>query len=476
MSKSPDSEWHNSKINWRSRIVKYGKIRADQVTPHPNNPRKHPIAQRQAVEASFDVLGQIAPILINIRNGYLVDGEERTWLALSQGDETELDVVWIDLSEEEHALALASFDWITQMAYYDRPILESLLEDIETDNAALQSLLDDLAAANDIDLNDTPLLEDQGPQIDRAAELQEKWQVARGDVWLIDSKTGKGVHRLMCGDSTNAEDVARLMGGVKADAVITDPPYNLNMEEWDKDFDLGRLLDAATPFFSGFIAIFCQMPIMTLFVNELVSRKFIYKDCIVWLKRSLTTAALPLNRCYENILLYATDKTHRYVETKGFYSDIKLPLLDVGGISINAIDRHIKDLQLTVKQGHKSLNPSSEQRNKAYSHMQGLSDRSPEFANFTNVWSFLPETLITKNTGFGVHPTMKPILALVRLCELLANRGAIVLDPFLGSGTTMIAAEQTGRVCYGMEISENYCAVILQRCADMGLSTRKDEV
>jgi len=145
MSKSPDSEWHNSKINWRSRIVKYGKIRADQVTPHPNNPRKHPIAQRQAVEASFDVLGQIAPILINIRNGYLVDGEERTWLALSQGDETELDVVWIDLSEEEHALALASFDWITQMAYYDRPILESLLEEIDTDNAALQSLLSDMA-------------------------------------------------------------------------------------------------------------------------------------------------------------------------------------------------------------------------------------------------------------------------------------------------------------------------------------------
>jgi len=467
MSKSPA-------IEWRNRIVKYTMEAPDQLLAHPLNARIHPKSQQDSLTGAFDTIGIIAPVIINTRTNFCIDGHLRIQMAISKG-QSEIPVVYVDLDENEEAIALASFDFITSLAVYDKNNLTALLDGIDTDNAALQSLLDDLAAANDIDLNDTPLLEDQGPQIDRAAELQEKWQVAHGDVWLIDSKTGQGVHRLMCGDSTNAEDVARLMGGVKADAVITDPPYNLNMEEWDKDFDLGRLLDAATPFFSGFIAIFCQMPIMTLFVNELVSRKFIYKDCIVWLKRNSTAVALPLNRCYENILLYATGKTHRYVETKGFYSDIKLPLLDVGGISINAIDRHIKDLQLAVKQGHKSLNQSSEQRNKAYSTMQCLSDRSPEFANFTNVWSFLPETLITRNTGFGVHPTMKPILALVRLCELLANRGAIVFDPFLGSGTTMIAAEMSSRICYGLEISENYCAVILQRCADMGLSIRKDE-
>jgi hypothetical protein len=140
-----DPQWVNSKINWRSRIVKYGKIRADQVVPHPLNPRKHPIKQRQTVQASFDALGQIAPIMINVRNNYLIDGEERTWLALAQGDATELDAVWVDLTEDEHALALTIFDRITNMAYYDKDNLDDLMHQIDTDNAALQSLLSEMA-------------------------------------------------------------------------------------------------------------------------------------------------------------------------------------------------------------------------------------------------------------------------------------------------------------------------------------------
>lgn len=139
-------QWVNSKINWRSRIVRYGKIRADQVAPHPQNPRKHPIKQRQMVEASFDTLGQIAPIMINERNGYLVDGEERTWLALAQGPDAELDAVWVDLTEEEHALAITIFDRITNEAYYDKDNLDDLMHQIDTDNAALQSLLASMAA------------------------------------------------------------------------------------------------------------------------------------------------------------------------------------------------------------------------------------------------------------------------------------------------------------------------------------------
>src|SRR5688572_21332257 len=136
-----DTPWTNSRINWRSRIVRYGKIRADQITPHPQNPFKHPIEQRKAVEASFDELGQLLPIIINARNGYLVDGEERTWLALSQGDDTELDVVYVDLSDDEHLLALTLINPTTKMSTLDRDKLDELLREIDTDNAALQSLL-----------------------------------------------------------------------------------------------------------------------------------------------------------------------------------------------------------------------------------------------------------------------------------------------------------------------------------------------
>lgn len=136
---------NRQQINWRSRIVKRGTILASQITPHPNNPRRHPQAQRDAVAASFNELGQIAPIVINVNNGYLVDGEERSWLAIAQDTDVEVEAVWVDLSEEEHEKALLVFDWITQMAVYDREALDSLLRDVNTDDATLQALLSDLA-------------------------------------------------------------------------------------------------------------------------------------------------------------------------------------------------------------------------------------------------------------------------------------------------------------------------------------------
>jgi len=135
------------KINWRSRVVSTGKIKASQVTPHPQNPRRHPQNQRDTVAASFDELGQIAPIIINVNNGYLVDGEERSWLALSQGDETELDVIYVDLTDEEHLKALAYFDATTNLAYYDAQVFEDLLQQINTDSPALQQMLADVAEA-----------------------------------------------------------------------------------------------------------------------------------------------------------------------------------------------------------------------------------------------------------------------------------------------------------------------------------------
>ncbi len=133
------------KINWRSRIVKTGKIAASQITPHPQNPRRHPQAQRDATAASFDVLGQIAPIIININNGYLVDGEERSWLALAQDGDVELDVNYVDLTEEEHLLALSIFDPIGALATYDAAVLDGLLREVETNSPVLDKLLADLA-------------------------------------------------------------------------------------------------------------------------------------------------------------------------------------------------------------------------------------------------------------------------------------------------------------------------------------------
>ena len=129
----------NGKINWRSRIVKRGTIKASQLAPYPGNPRVHPQVQRDMVRGSFDELGQIAPVVINANNGYLVDGEERSWLALDQDGDVEVEAVWVDLTEEEHAKAITIFDATTYFARYDADALDALQERVSSCSASSAS-------------------------------------------------------------------------------------------------------------------------------------------------------------------------------------------------------------------------------------------------------------------------------------------------------------------------------------------------
>jgi hypothetical protein len=131
-------------IDWQNRIVGYTTKPADQLAGNPRNPRRHPDKQRKAVKGSLDTLGWIAPVIENVRTGYLIDGHERVMQALGQGDDTPVPVIQVDLSESEEAQALATFDFITYMAEYDRENLDALLKDVETDSAELQALLDEI--------------------------------------------------------------------------------------------------------------------------------------------------------------------------------------------------------------------------------------------------------------------------------------------------------------------------------------------
>lgn len=146
---------------WRNRIVKHGAMAADQFLANPRNPRKHPQKQRDAVRGSLDTLGWIAPVIVNARTGYMIDGHERVWQAMQNGN-AEVPYIEVDLSEDEESLALATFDWITYMAEYDRESLGALLQDVNTDNAALQTIITQLAAQSGVVPPDDPYAEWQG--------------------------------------------------------------------------------------------------------------------------------------------------------------------------------------------------------------------------------------------------------------------------------------------------------------------------
>jgi hypothetical protein len=141
------------------------------------------------------------------------------WNALQNGD-ADVPFIQVELTEAEEAQALLSLDAIAALAETDREQVNALLEQVNTDNANVMKFLTDFAKESGLEWGQ-PEQGDAEPQIDRAAELLEKWQVKTGDLWQI------GERRLLCGDSTKREDVERVMGGENEYSVLTDPPYNI---------------------------------------------------------------------------------------------------------------------------------------------------------------------------------------------------------------------------------------------------------
>ena len=218
----------------------------------------------------------------------------------------------------------------------------------------------------------------------------------------------------------------------------------------------------------SFYVFFGQMPTIVEWHLAAVKAGFEFVEHISWIKRANTAICLPIMRGHESIFIYRKGKA-KYVKTKGKYEDIKLPLLDVGGISIEGIKRYIGTLRTIIKSGDKGYNCSHKKRNDAFhDQIKTITTRkskAPEHCNFTNVWSFLPHNKKKKNKSkFNIkHPTVKPIPILERLIELCTHENALVLDCFAGSGTTALACINTKRKYFLVELDKDYCDVINER-------------
>ena len=119
---------------------------ADQFLAHELNARRHPGQQREALRGSLNAVGWIAPVIVSKRTGKLLDGHARIEEALSRSESALVPYVLVDVTEAEEAIVLGTFDPITGMATYDREVLDALLREIETNDAGLQNLLEELAA------------------------------------------------------------------------------------------------------------------------------------------------------------------------------------------------------------------------------------------------------------------------------------------------------------------------------------------
>lgn len=377
------------------------------------NARIHPERNQNAVEKSLRDLGAGRSIVVD-KDGVVIGGnavyEQAVKLGIpvreveTKGDEL-IVVRRVDLATDDprrKALALAD-NQIGTLAEWDEVVLEELkgelLGEIDFDVMGFDEPTEPVEEG------------DVGELIDQAEALNEKWQVERGQVWEIPGKAG--VHRVMCGDSTDAGDVALLLAGAEPYLMVTDPPYGVNYDaKWRE------VLSGA------------ERRVGTVSNDDRMDWGEVYS---LWPSSVLYAWSPPGDHLIS---------TGEAVLAAGF--EIRAGLV-------------WKKTNFVISRGHYNY----QHEPLWYAVRKGATAQFIGPKGEPSVWEIGQDKAVA-----GGHSTQKPLECMARP---IRNHEGNVADPFLGSGTTVVAAEQEGRICYGMEIEPKYVAVTLERLSALGL-------
>lgn len=313
--------------------------------------------------------------------------------------DAEIPVLILDVDEKEANKILATFDPISAMADSDAAALDALLRDVETSNEAVANMLDELAKDAGCEW-----AKDQKEIVeDEVPEPPVDPITKPGDLWIL------GDHRLLCGDSTNLKFVENLMHKEKASAVLSDPPYGVDY--------VGKTKDALPVHNDG-------------------------KETLLPLLQSSLKNAF--DNCLDGACWYiAAPAGPQFYE---FATVLK---------ELNVWRQTLVWAKQSLVMGHSDYHYQHEAI--FYGWKPGSAHKAPPDRKQTTLWHF------DRPTASREHPTMKPVGLFAKMLENSTTVGSLIYEPFCGSGTTLIAAEQLGRKCYGMEISPAYCDVIVKR-------------
>lgn len=431
------------------------------LKPHPENPRKHPKkgspkweALRKSLAADY-----FDPLVYNRRNGMLVSGHLRCAMLIDMGF-TSARVVVKDYDDAMHRARMIAAN--TLLGEFEETLLGQLATSLDTTgiDAALAGLTDKQLMA----LVDGPTTVDDAEQtselVCQAELLQQKWQVQLGDLFQI------GNHRLLCGDCASQDNWQLLLQGSQVDMFWTDPPYNidyealqtkrnelnvqrgktsnvvpqaiLNDDVTDKEYAalLQAWFGAAAAVTKPGGVIYIAHADCYRLLNEAaaVAAGFYIAQNLVWVKSGFTLGRQDYQWQHEPIL-YGWRKGAAHYWQGGFN---KATLID-----------DERDLSKLPKADLIVL------INQMRNDRGGTVIRHP------------------RNTSAALHPTIKPIKLVADQIWNSSQRGETVGELFGGSGTTLAAAEQTGRRCVATELDPKYCAVILERLGSYGLTIEK---
>lgn len=381
--------------------MQWKTLSVDALRPAAYNPRKKLKAgdkEYEKIKNSILEFGYVEPIIVNY-DMTVIGGHQRLTVLKDLGY-TEVQCVEVHIEDENKVKALnIALNKIT--GAWNEQLLADLIVDLQAANfntdftgfeaPEIEQLF---SKVHNKDIKEDDFVVE--------AQLQKPTMSQAGDVWLL------GRHRLVCGDSTLPETYTKLMDGKRANLVLTDPPYNVDVEE-----TAGKIKNDNMPdedFYKFLFAMFVNVEQnmerdASIYVFHADSKGLIFRQafhdagfylsgCCIWKKNALVLGRSPYQWQHEPCLF-------------GW---------KLGG-------KH-----------------------------QWYSDRKQ-----TTIWEY------DRPKSSKEHPTMKPVALMAYPIQNSCMSNCIVLDPFLGSGSTLIACEETNRICYGIELDEKFADVIVRR-------------
>ena len=400
------------------------------IRPYENNAKIHTPEQIEQIKKSIVEFGNNDPIAID-GDGVIIEGHGRL-MALQELGYTEVEVIRLGhLNEEQRKAYTLVHNKLTMNTGFDLDILAAELRAIETINMKDYDF--------DLDINDDMIIEDiEEDNFD--PEVPEEAKAKRGQVYQL------GEHRLMCGDSTSPADVQKLMGDDQADCLLTDPPYNVNYGG-----------DAHSPAAGKHRVI----------ENDNLTDSDFYKFLLAFYQNA-EAALKPGGSFY---IWHADSEGYNFRKA---LRDAGLQLRQTLIWNKNSLVLGRQDYQWKHepclygwKDGAAHYFTSSRSETTVYE------DEAPDFSKmkkeelvkmlervYSQATTVIDEMKPSKS---DLHPTMKPLRLMAYLIQNSTRKGEIVLDLFGGSGSTLIAAEETKRRCRMMEYDPRYVDVIIQR-------------
>ena len=379
-------------------------VQIKDLNPAEYNPRKKlkpGDKEYEKIRQSIEEFGFADPVVVN-SDMTIIGGHQRVTVAETLGY-TEVPCAIVDLDKNQEKALNIALNKIT--GTWNEQLLADLIEDLQNSDFDVAVTGFEPPEIEQLfnKVHDKNVSEDN---FDVDAELSKPAVAKKDDIWLL------GKHRVICGDSILPETYKRLMDGRKANLVLTDPPYNVDVEETAGKIKNDNMSDE--DFYKFLFAAFVNMEqnmeqdasiyVFHADTQGLNFRKafsdagFYLSGCCIWKKNALVLGRSPFQWIHEPCLY-------------GW---------KLGG-------KH-----------------------------QWYSDRKQ-----TTVWEY------DRPKSSKEHPTMKPVALMAYPVQISTMMGCVVLDPFLGSGSTLMACEQTGRVCYGIELEEKFVDVIVNRYMEL---------